>query len=216
MRLSLILAAILFASPLHPQETTRRQARATRVEAAPTIDGIVDEEIWSRAEVITDFVQAEPHEGEPATEKTEVRILYDESTFYVGAICFDSDPSGIVVTDSRRDSPLLDTDSFQMIFDTYLDRQNGFVFGTNPAGIEYDGQVSNEGEGGGQTSTRQSAQAVVGSGFNLNWDASFTVKTHQNEVGWMAEFAIPLRSLRYGGKPQNWGLNFKRSIRRKR
>jgi hypothetical protein len=90
------------------------------------------------------------------------------------------------------------------------------VFGTNPAGIEYDGQVSNEGEGGGSTSTRQRTQAMVGSGFNLNWDASFVVKTHRNDVGWMAEFAIPLRSLRYLGKPQTWGLNFKRSIRRKR
>jgi len=202
--------------PLAAQETARRQARAARVEEAPIIDGVVEEEIWSRAEVITGFVQAEPHEGEPATENTEVRLLYDETHLYVSAICFDSDPSGIVVTDSRRDSPLIDTDSFQMIFDTYQDRQNGFVFGTNPAGIEYDGQVSNEGEGGGQTSTRQRAQTSVGSGFNLNWDASFVVKTHRNEVGWMAEFAIPLRSLRYGGRPQSWGLNFKRSIRRKR
>jgi hypothetical protein len=216
MRLPLKLAFLLVSMPLAAQETARRQARAARVEEAPIIDGVVEEEIWSRAEVITGFVQAEPHEGEPATENTEVRLLYDDTTLYVSAICFDSDPSGIVVTDSRRDSPLIDTDSFQMIFDTYQDRQNGFVFGTNPAGIEYDGQVSNEGEGGGQTSTRQRAQTSVGSGFNLNWDASFVVKTHRNEIGWMAEFAIPLRSLRYGGRPQTWGLNFKRSIRRKR
>jgi hypothetical protein len=216
MKSILTLAIVLAPAPLFSQELSRRQARAARVEEPPIVDGIVDEEIWSRAEVITGFVQAEPHEGEPATENTEVRILYDDTTLYVGAICFDSDPSGIVVTDSRRDSPLLDTDSFQMIFDTYQDRQNGFVFGTNPAGIEYDGQVSNEGEGGGQTSTRQRAQTSVGSGFNLNWDASFVVKTHQSEIGWMAEFAIPLRSLRYGGKPQSWGMNFKRSIRRKR
>jgi hypothetical protein len=216
VRLSVVLPFLLLAAPLFPGQTARRQARAVRVEEAPIVDGVVEEEIWSRAEVITDFVQAEPHEGEPATENTEVRLLYDDTALYVGAILYDSDPSGIVVTDSRRDSPLLETDSFQMIFDTYHDRQNGFVFGTNPAGIEYDGQVSNEGEGGGQTSTRQRAQNVVGSGFNLNWDASFVVKTHRSEIGWMAEFAIPLRSLRYGGRPQTWGLNFKRSIRRKR
>ncbi len=168
MQLPLSISLLLVPGPLFSQQPTRREARAARVEESPVIDGIVEEEIWSRAEVITGFVQAEPHEGEPATENTEVRILYDDTTLYVGAICFDSDPSGIVVTDSRRDSPLIDTDSFQMIFDTYQDRQNGFVFGTNPAGIEYDGQVSNEGEGGGQTSTRQRAQNVVGSGFNLN------------------------------------------------
>ena len=136
------------------------------------------------------------------------------STF--GVICYDRDPSGIVVTDSRRDAGLNDMDSFQMVFDTYRDRQNGFVFGTNPAGIEYDGQVSKEG-GGGQTSSRQRTQTGTGSGFNLNWDASFTVRAHIGEMGWMAEFAIPLRSLRYGsGTPQSWGLNFQRNMRRKR
>src|SRR3990172_8117488 len=146
MRLPLKISILLLAAPAFSQEAARRQARATRVEEAPVIDGLVEEEIWSRAEVITGFVQAEPHEGEPATENTEVRILYDDSTLYVGAICFDSDPSG----------------------------------------IESDGQVSNEGEGGGQTSTRQRAQTSVGSGFNLNWDASFIVRTHRNEIGWMA------------------------------
>jgi hypothetical protein len=216
MRSVLCLLPLLFVPPLLAQEAGRRQAHAARVDTVPSIDGKVDEEVWFRAEVLTGFVQAEPHEGEPASENTEVRIVYDDESIYIGAICFDSDPSGIVVTDSRRDSPLTDTDSFQIILDTYQDRQNGFVFGTNPAGIEYDGQVSNEGEGGGITSTRQRSQTSVGSGFNLNWDASFVVKTHADEKGWMAEFAIPLRSLRYGGKPQSWGINFKRSIRRKR
>jgi Domain of unknown function (DUF5916)/Carbohydrate family 9 binding domain-like len=211
--LTLVLLAV--SASLLAEQAVRRRATATRVDEPPVIDGRVDEDVWGRAEVVSDFVQAEPHEGEPATEMTEVRILYTDTAVYIGAICYDSDPSGIVVTDSRRDSPLLDTDSFQIIFDTYQDRQNGFVFGTNPAGIEYDGQVSNEGEGG-QTSTRQTAQTSAGSGFNLNWDASWNVRTLIDERGWTAEFEIPLRSLRYGSKPQSWGLNFKRSIRRKR
>ncbi len=206
---------LITTSSVFAQDNARRQAHAARVEAPPVIDGVVDEEVWSRAEALTGFVQSEPLEGDPATERTEVRILYDDSTLYVGVICYDSDPSGIVVTDSRRDSPLLDTDSFQMIFDTYRDRQNGFVFGTNPAGIEYDGQVSSDGEGG-QTSTRRRAQTSLSGGFNLNWDASFVVKTRIDDTGWMAEFAIPLRSLRYDAPPQSWGLNFKRTIRRKR
>ena len=196
-------------------EPARREAHAAKVEHPPIIDGNVHDEIWDRAEVLTGFVQAEPLEGEPATERTEVRILYDDHAIYVGVICFDDDPADIVVTDSRRDSGLLEMDSFQIVFDTYKDRQNGFVFGTNPAGIEYDGQVSKEG-GGGQTSSRRS-QSGSGGGFNLNWDASFTVRAQVTEIGWMAEFAIPLRTLRYGSSPpQIWGVNFERNIRRKR
>jgi len=99
---------------------------------------MLDDDVWRQAEVLTDFVQAEPLAGEPATEKTEVRILYDDRSIYVGVICCDREPDGIVVTDSRRNSSLGDMASFQIIFDTYLDRQNGFVFGTNPAGTEYD------------------------------------------------------------------------------
>jgi hypothetical protein len=208
----LALASSLDASP----STTTRVAGAAPVEESPVIDGRVEESLWERAELITDFIQAEPYEGQPATEKTEVRILYDDSHMYVAVVCYDSDPSGIIVTDERRDADLDDTDSFRMIFDTYLDRQNGFVFGTNPAGIEYDGQVTNEGEGGQGAGFRR-AQSGSGGGFNLNWDASFTVATQRGDFGWSAEFAIPLRTLRYGAeKPQVWGLNFQRNIRRKR
>ncbi len=86
--------------------------------------------------------------------------------------CYDSDPSGIIVSDARRDAPLDDTDSFQMIIDTYRDRQNGFVFGTNPAGIEYDGQVTNEGQGGGGLGFGQMQSGGSGAGFNINWDGA--------------------------------------------
>ncbi|HSF19947.1 MAG TPA: DUF5916 domain-containing protein [Vicinamibacteria bacterium] len=221
MRTATIVLALVFVSTCaiisfaSAQERDRRLARAARVDEAPVIDGVVKEAPWFTAEALTDFIQAEPYEGEPATEKTEVRIVYDSDTLYIAAVCYDSDPTGIVVTDSRRDSSLIDSDAFELILDTYQDRQNGFVFGTNPAGIEYDGQVSNEGEGG-QTSTRRRAQTSSGGGFNLNWDASFVVRTQIDENGWSAEFAIPLRSLRYLDKPQSWGVNFKRSIRRKR
>jgi hypothetical protein len=188
-------------------------ASATFVEAPPVIDGIVDDEVWELAVPITGFVQTEPVEGRAASEETVVRILYNDRALFISVICYDSEPDQIRVTDSRRDSGMSDTDSFQVIFDTYHDRQNGFVFGTNPAGIEFDGQVSNEGEG---TRAIQGRAAVTsGSGFNLNWDTSWTVRTEVTELGWTAEFEIPLRSLRYGDKPQTWGLNFQRNIRRK-
>src|SRR6185503_7739726 len=160
-----------------------------------------------QATPIDNFVQIEPTEGEPATEKTEVRLLYTATMLYIGVTCFDADPSKIVTTDSRRDSSLSGQDSFQMIFDTYHDKQNGFIFGTNSVGIQYDAQVRNEGEtirggppggpggGGGDT-------GGAGAGVNVNWDGSWEVKTHVNDASWTAEFAIPLRTLRYGPPPQ--------------
>ena len=88
--------------------TTNRVAEAAEALEAPFLDGIVEDSVWSTAQVITDFVQAEPYEGEPATEKTEVRLLYDKTHLYLGVICYDTDPGGIIVTDSRRDSSLDD------------------------------------------------------------------------------------------------------------
>lgn len=196
-----------------------KRAGASKTTEAPTIDGVLDERIWQMATPIDSFVQVEPVEGEPATEKTDVRILYTPTVLYVGVTCYDADTSKIVATDSRRDSSLNGQDSFQMIFDTYHDRQNGFIFGTTPVGLQYDAQVRNEGEtlrggppgglGGGNT-------GGAGGGVNTNWDGSWQVKTHVNDTSWTAEFAIPLRTLRYGAPPQTWGVNFSRNIEHKR
>jgi hypothetical protein len=189
---------IFGANPMFAQNTDRI-ARATRVNEAPVIDGFLDEAVWQLADAITGFTQTWPVQGEPATEETIVRVLYTDTAVYVGAFLYDTEPAQILVTDSRRDSGMAETDSFQVIFDTYRDLQNGFVFGTNPAGIEFDGQVINE-----------------GADFNLNWDASWVVRTQITDTGWLVEFEIPLRSLRYGESPQVWGINFERNIRRKR
>jgi hypothetical protein len=87
--------------------------------------------------------RTDPAASEPAppSEPTEARIVYSAGTLYFGVVCRDSDPAGIVVSGSRRDSPLDETNAFHVVLDTYRDRQNGFVFGTNPAGLEYDGLV---------------------------------------------------------------------------
>ena len=140
--------------PAAPQIQENRAARptivATRVTQAPVVDGeVIGDVAWQPATPVSDFWQEQPDEGQPSTERTEVRIVYTADTLYVGVVCYDRQPEAIIVSDSRRDASLDDTDSFQMIFDTYRDRLNGFVFGTNPAGIEYDGQVTNEGQGGG-------------------------------------------------------------------
>src|SRR5918993_3333253 len=190
---------------------------ATRVAQPPTLDGnVVADPAWRDAAPAAGFVQEQPNEGQPSTERTEVRVVYTATTLYVGVICYDREPGGIIVSDARRDAALDQTDSFQIIFDTYRDRLNGFVFGTNPAGIEYDGQLTNEGQGGGGLAGGQRQQAGSGSGFNVNWDGAWEVRSRISEIGWAAEFAIPFRTLRFpSGAQQTWGLNIQRNIRRR-
>src|SRR5687767_11909187 len=217
--LALIAATSAFAQPANSNSSAAAAnvATAARATEAPTLDGdVLGDPAWANATPITGFTQEQPNEGEPVSERTEVRVLFTNDTLYIGAVMYDSDPSGIIISDSRRDSALDDTDSFQMIVDTYRDRQNGFVFGTNPAGIEYDGQVTNEGEGGGGQGGGQRQSGGSGAGFNINWDAAWQVRTKMGDHGWSAEFAIPFRTLRYpAGASQTWGLNFQRNIRRK-
>ena len=190
---------------------------AAPAAVAPVLDGIVlDDPAWQAAPVTTSFWQVQPDEGRPASERTEVRLTYTADTLYVGVVCFDREPGAIIVSDTRRDSSLTDTDSFTIIFDTYRDRQNGFVFGTNPAGIEYDGQSTNEGQGGGGMSGMQTQTSGAGGGFNVNWDGAWEVRARITEHGWSAEFAIPFKTLRFPqGTDQLWGVNFQRNIRRR-
>ena len=176
----------------------RLAATAFAIAEAPMIDGLLNEPPWQQAPPLTNFMQAEPFEGDPASEGTEVRILYDDDAIYVGVTLHDSDPSQIVTTDTRRDADLNEMDSFQIIFDTFRDQQNGFVFGTNAQGVQYDAQVRDQGRA------------------SNTWDGSWDVKTNVTESGWTAEFRIPLRTLRYGPAPQTWGINAYRNIQRTR
>jgi hypothetical protein len=193
----------------------RPTAVAVAVGALPAIDGdVLNDPAWENVAPITDFRQSSPDTGERASEETAVRIAYSQQMLYVAVVCYDRSPSTLVIAEARRDSSLEDTDSFRLILDTYRDRQNGFVFGTNPNGLEYDGQVSNEGQGGSVVMGGQ--QIGSGGGFNLNWDASWQVRSRVGDFGWSAEFAIPFRTLRYpAADEQVWGVNFQRTIRRR-
>lgn len=189
-------------------------ASAARTATPPVVDGRLDEAAWQTARVIDGFRQHEPFEGRPVSERTEVRVLFDADALFLGAWLYDSDPSAIVRGETRRDTRIDDTDAFLIVLDTYRDRQNAFVFGTTPAGIEYDGQVVREGTGSGGASSR--AQGGAAAGFNLNWDGSWQVATSSDAQGWYAEFRIPFSTLRYGGGgEQTWGLNLARHIRRR-
>ena len=217
--LCLLVFSILATPAAAAAQTGERPTlSASRASIEPTLDGnVIDDPAWNEAEVTSGFTQINPQDGEPASEKTEIRILFDDEHLYVGVVCYDREPDRIIVSDARRDASLNDTDSFQFILDTFSDEQNGFVFGTNPAGIEYDGQVAGGREalfGGGSR-----FQGGSSAGFNLNWDAAWNVAATRGDFGWSAEFRIPFRTLRYprasDGEAQSWGVNFQRNIRRR-
>lgn len=207
--LTVAFSAALCSSPALAQGATEKAPRleARRVDAAPTLDGdVLSDPSWASVPAASGFLQNTPNEGEPATERTEVFLTFDDDVLYVGVVCHDREPEDIIISDSRRDASLSESDSFQVIFDTFGDHQSGFVFGTNPAGIQYDGQVTRDGEGGLGTT----------GGFNLNWDGAWEVEARVFDGGWSAEMAIPFRTLRFPkGNPQSWGLNFQRNIRRR-
>lgn len=202
----------------------RPTVQAFRLAAPPELDGLVDDEIWQELEPATGFVQQNPDEGAPSTERTEVRIGFDDTYLYFGIVCFDREPENIVVTQNRRDGNLDDTDSIQLLIDAYHDGQNAFVFGTSPTGIEFDAQVTKAGQtrGGGGGPARAGgaggggAQRAGAAAFNLNWDAVWKVRSQVTARGWESEIAIPFRTLRYRpGEDQTWGLNISRNIRRR-
>ncbi len=188
-------------------------AWAQKLEKAPVVDGnVVADAAYLKALRLKDFWQIKPDDGQPVTERTEAMVVYTDDTLFIGVICYDRQPSEIIVSENRRDALLDETDCVQIILDTFHDKQNGFIFGTNPTGLEYDAQVTKEGELSMLAQTTGST-----GGFNLNWDGSWEVRTVIADFGWSAEFAIPFRTLRYAStNPQTWGLNIQRNIRRRK
>ncbi|HMJ83581.1 MAG TPA: DUF5916 domain-containing protein [Vicinamibacterales bacterium] len=185
---------------------------AIRVDQPPKIDGVLDDEVWKKAPLVEEFTQQEPREGAAASERTEVRVLYDGKTLHIGVHAFDLQPSSIVATEMRRDSDrLLDEDNFQIILDTFNDSRNGYMFVTTPLGAKLEQQISEEGEGNNRTGL-----GLVNSNINKNWDGIWDVAARITDDGWTAEIAIPLTTLRFvDGAEQTWGINFMRNIRRK-
>ncbi len=204
-----------FQSTIYSQEDfikVRPEVKINYIENDPIIDGnVINDKTWNSIFPITSMTQVTPNFGEPSSEKTEIRLAYTDRNLFISVVGFDSDPSKIVVSDSKRDADLNDEDSFLFILDTYNDFQNGFLFGTNSDGMQYDAQIDNEGIGNFNPNSRQKGGTLGGT--NVNWDASWEVKTIKGDFGWSAEFSIPLNSLRFlPGENKTWGLNFQRNI----
>ena len=196
---------VIILSVLSLPSFAEPSADAVRLSDTPVIDGdVLGDTAWGERS-LHGFWQQRPVEGVPSTQQTDVYVGYTDTILYIGVVAYDDNPAGIIVADSRRDASLDNGDSLSFIIDAFRDQQNGFVFGTNPAGIEYDAQVSKEASG----------SMSRGAGFNLNWDTNWRVATKIGDYGWSAEFEIPFKSLRFGNADvQSWGFNFKRTIRR--
>ena len=173
-------------------------ARASRTFGDIEIDGHLNEPGWQDATPIGKFVQIEPAAGQPMTQPTEVRILFDDSKIYFGLTCIDSEMSLLVANKMRRDSQLYDNDNVFILLDTYNDGRSGFFFRVNPLGAIEDVAIMDSGDS-----------------RNENWDAVWECCTSVNPNDWTAEIAIPFSQLRFDKKGEmTWGLNVGRSIRR--
>ncbi|HEU4700797.1 MAG TPA: DUF5916 domain-containing protein, partial [Gemmatimonadales bacterium] len=219
LTLPLVLAALGAGQPTLPQpqgalaaDTTRRHvalgarpgpgpAAAAPVRAARTpqpiaLDGALTEPAWAQATVFSDFTQKDPNEGQPATQRTEVRVLYDADAIYVGADLFDTAPDSIRAQLARRDN-LVSADRFFVFLDPYHDRRTGFYFGVNAAGTLYDGTLYND------------------DWDSDTWDGVWDAKVQRTDRGWSVEMRIPLSQLRFPKRDvYTWGVNFRRDIAR--
>ncbi len=178
----------------------RVMVRATRLTKPLTMDGVLDEEVYTQVKSMSDFIQTVPNEGAPATERTEAWVTYDDNNFYLSCRCWDSaPPEEWTANELRRDTnQLRQNDMFGALLDTFHDRRNGFNFYTNPLGARADQVVTNEGNP------------------NADWNPVWFVRTGRFDGGWTVEMAIPFKSIRYvSGTDQEWGLQIRRAIRRK-
>ena len=189
--------------PSVPQSDTQ-VAEAVPVERAPKLDGTLDDSLWQLAKPITDFRQREPLEGQPATEKTEVRILYTRRAVYFGIHCFDSNPSRVIASELRRDVSQDLDDRFEILIDSNHDRRGGYVFQVNPLGTQMDGLIVEE--------QRDNSDLD----FDAGWDGVWSSNARIVGDGWTITIEIPFTTLNFTHSTEVlWGLNFKRFIRRK-
>jgi len=163
----------------------------------PKLDGFLDEPIWSEAPVLSDLRQAEPVEGSQPSERTEVRIVYDEKTLFIGVLCHDRDPATIRATVMERDASQQPDDSIAILLDTFHDRRNAFYFQMSAAGGMRDALV-----------------AKNGAEFNVQWDGIWDGRARVTAEGWVAEIAIPFATLSFRKDETTWGFNVQRVIRR--
>ena len=170
--------------------------RAVRLDTPLQLDGQLTEPVYQTVPPVTDFVQQEPNEGAPATEHTDVWVMFDSDHVYVSFRCLETDPTQMIVNEMRRDNfNVYQNDHVAFVIDTFYDRRNGVVFMVNPIGGFYDGQVTDERFSG------------------IDWNPIWNVRTGRFDGGWTVEIQIPFKSIRFKpGRSQVWGLQLGRNI----
>ncbi|MBI4446768.1 MAG: carbohydrate binding family 9 domain-containing protein [Acidobacteria bacterium] len=183
----------------HGGAPSRNAIRALLTEEPIVTDGVLNEPAWKNAVTSSQFLQRDPEEGKPATERTEIRFLYDRKYLFIAVVCHDSQSSEILATERQRDSDLRNDDTVTILLDTFHDLRNAYLFRTNPLGTQQDAYITDEGRD-----------------VNRGWDEAWLVGAQVHAEGWTAEFAIPFKSVRVNGNDaQVWGLEVERVIRRK-
>jgi len=173
--------------------------RATRITTPIEVDGKLDDGVYRQVEALTDFIQSEPQTGAPSSERTEAWVLFDDDNLYLACRCWDRHPERMVLNEMRRDSPnLRNNDNFAVALDTFHDRRNAFLFSITPLGAFFD------------------ALGLDERTYNSDWNTIWKNAVGRFDGGWIAEIAIPFKSLRYpAGRDQTWGINIRRTIRAK-
>src|SRR5262245_46333926 len=177
--------------------SSTRTALVARISTPITVDGQLSEPVWSSGPKIGELVQRQPRAGQPPTERTEVTLLRDDDHLYIGVYAYDSEPNRVVATQMARDTGMQSDDQIEILLDTFRDQRTAFYFATNPAGAFVDGLVFADGD------------------LNTDWDAIWEVRTSRTSEGWIAEFAIPFKSLSFPAGRDVWGFNISRTISRK-
>ncbi len=192
------LATGVAATSLRADDVPRKTIEALRIDRPITLDGRLEEAAWSQALPGTGFVQREPATGKPASEDTEVRVLYTADTLYVGIDARDREPERVIAKEMQRDEPLWRDDAVDVVLDTFDDDRNAYLFETNPNGARTDALITDEGRS-----------------FNLQWDGVWDVAARRTATGWTAELAIPFSTIRFDPAAKAWGFNVLRYIRRR-
>jgi hypothetical protein len=173
------------------------------------VDGLLDDAAWRRGAPADEFLQREPATGTPATERTEVRVIYDERRVVIGVSLHDSEPAAILQNQMQRDGSFDADDSFAWIIDSFLDGRTGYFFEINPAGAMGDGLVTLSTGGGG------GGGGGEGGSINRSWDGIWMARVRRTPAGWSAEIEIPFKTLNFNPDLTAWGMNFRRTVRRK-
>ena len=202
----IFLFIILIGAVEAAAQSARPEVRAHRLAdgEALVIDGAPDEAAWQKAVPATGFLQRDPDNGAPATEKTEVRVLFDRDRIILGVICFDSEPTRLLGNQMQRDQSFEADDRFMFAIDPFFDGRTGYFFEINPSGAMGDGLITSP---TGRRRLRRRDEQVVG--------RHLAGARAAHRAGWTAEIEIPFKTVNFDPDTDTWGANFQRTVKRK-